>query len=219
MFADLERYKSLERDLSIASIINQFSGLVYVPTITYPSFENTLQTAGAVTINVDNATCTIQGSATIYPAYFIPGYTTESASLAGNYNNVITSNSLFSLFDSEVLITQLSPTYWYPNTYPDASWGRLRQCPFLASYFFDLGSSKTYAGTLDYFQYDDSGLFLFNLLEVYQFVSGGINNNVNVRVTSANMTYQPYTDSSGGIQALSKNTIINYIKRFPNRII
>ncbi|MFO5468302.1 MAG: hypothetical protein ACLBM3_02375 [Dolichospermum sp.] len=93
MFADLERYKSLERDLSTSSIVNQFSGLVYVPAITYPSFQNTLQTAGAVTINVDNATCTIQGSATIYPAYFIPGYTTESASLAGNYNNVITSNS------------------------------------------------------------------------------------------------------------------------------
>jgi hypothetical protein len=213
MFADLERYKSLEKDFLLASIVNQFSGLVYVPAMTYPGFQSTLQTAGEVTINVDNATC--NG----YPAYFIPGYTTESASLAGNYNNVITSNSLFSLFDSEVLITQLSPTYWYPNTYPDASWGRLRQCPFLASYFFDLGSSKTYAGTLDYFQYDESGLFLFNLLEVYQFVSGGINNNVNVRATSANMTYQPYTASSGGIQALSKNTIINYIKRFPNRII
>jgi hypothetical protein len=219
MFADLERYKSLEKDFLLASIVNQFSGLVYVPAITYTSgFQNQLQTAGAVTINVDNATCVIQGSPTAYPAYFIPGYISDTASLAKSSVNLTTA-SLFDLFDDEVLVTHINPEYWYPNNYPLASWNRPRQNPYNVSYFFHIGSSKTYAGTINYHQYSETGLFLLNLLEVYKFAPSTANNNVNVRVTSSSLTYQPYTASSGGIQSLPKNTIINYVKRFPDRLV
>ena len=169
MFADLERYKSLERDLTISSIVNQFSGLVYVPTITYTdTFKNQLQTAGAVTINVDNATCAIEGSATTYPAYFLPGYMSDTASLANSSIN-LTTGTIFDLFDAEVLVTHINPEYWYPNNYPAASWQRPRQNPYNVSYFFDVGSSKTYAGTTLYHQYDESGLFLLSILQVYKF--------------------------------------------------
>ena len=219
MFADLERYKSLERDLTISSIVNQFSGLVYVPAVTYTStFQNQLASAGAVTINVDNATCAMQGS--VYPSYFIPGYMSDTASLANSTINLNdNTGTIFDLFDAEVLVTHIKPEYWYPNNYLASSWQRPRQNPYNVSYFFDVGSSKTYAGTTLYHQYDESGLFLLNLLQVYKPAPNTPNNNVNVSVTSSSMTYQPYTASSGGIEALSKNTIINYIKRFPDRII
>ena len=166
MFADLERYKSLERDLTTSSIVNQFSGLVYVPAISYTSpFQNQLLTAGEVTINVDNATCTLIWSS--YPAYFIPGYMSDTASLANSSIN-LTTGTIFDLFDAEVLVTHIKPEYWYPNYYPAASWQRPRQNPYNVSYFFDVGSSKTYAGTTLYHQYDESGLFY---LTFYKFIS------------------------------------------------
>ncbi|KZL49354.1 hypothetical protein A2T98_13120 [Nodularia spumigena CENA596] len=220
MFADLERYKSLERDYLIASTVNQFSGLVYVPGLPYISFQDDLQTAGAVTINVDNATCTLQGANT-YPAYFIPGYLAESGNLANKFSSIdLGTTTLIDLFSKEVLITHINANYWYPNNYPDASWGRPRQSPFQQSFCFHIGSSKTYAATGDYSQYTESGLFLLNMVEVYKLVPNTFNNNVNVRVTSSSMTYEPpNTNIPGGIQSLPKNTVINYVKRFPNRLI
>jgi hypothetical protein len=215
MFADLERYKQLDRELTISSILNQFSGLVYVPDMTYTTaFKEQLQSAGEVTINVNNATCSLSG--TPYPAYFIPGYMTTTDVLitaSVDLNNA----SIFDLFDSQVLVTHINPEYWYPNNYPATSWQRPRQNPYQVSYFFDVGSSKTYAGTVVYHQYDESGLFLLNLLQVYKPAPLTFNN-VNVKVTGSSMTYEQYTASSAGIQSLPKNTIINYIKRFPNRI-
>ncbi|MDB9372381.1 hypothetical protein [Nodularia sphaerocarpa] len=219
MFADLERYKSLERDYLIASTVNQFSGLVYVPDLTYLSFQDDLQAAGAVTINVDNATCTLQ-EGNSYPAYFIPGYLAEVGKLANNFTGIeVGATTFLDLFSKEVLVTHINANYWYPNNYPDASWGRLRQSPFQQSFCFHIGSSKTYAATGDYYQYTESGLFLLNMVEVYKLVTNTFNNNVNVRVTSSSMTYQPYTASGSGIQSLSKNTIINYVKRFTNTLI
>jgi hypothetical protein len=221
MFADLERYKSLEKDWLLSSTVNQFSGLVYVPAITYTTnFQNSLGTAGAVTINVDNATCIIQGSPTVYSAYFIPGYMAETAAIANRFQSVnLGSTEFLDLFDKEVLITHINPQYWYPNNYPSTSWSRPRQNPYTASYFFHMGSSKTYVGTANYYQYSESGLFLLNLLEVYQPIPNMPNNNVDVRVTSSGLTYQPYTASSGVIQSLPKNIIINYVKRFPDRLV
>ncbi|MGF2034279.1 MAG: hypothetical protein RMZ43_002955 [Nostoc sp. CmiVER01] len=222
MFADLERYKALERDLLTSSITNQFSGLVYVPAITYNTggFQQTLQTAGAVTINIDNATCTLQS--TDYPAYFIPGYVADTAAITNKFNSISLSSpstSVLELFDKEVLTTHINTQYWYPNNLPASSWGRPRQNPFNISYLFHVGSSKTFVAINNYYQYSDSGLLLVNLLEVYQQVAQTFNNNVNVRVTGSSMTYQQYTPATvSGLQGLSKNTIINYIKRFPDRI-
>jgi hypothetical protein len=220
MFADLERYKSLERDYLIASTVNQFSGLVYVPDLNYLTLNDEIISATA-SIDINNATCTIdvrhQGFLT-FPAYFIPGYLAEVGELANGVN--LNVSSFFELFTTEVLITQISPSYWYPNNYPDASWGRLRQSPFQQSFCFHIGSSKTYAATTDYYQYNESGIFLLNMFEVYRELSTSFNNNTNVKVISSSMTYEPpNTNIPGGIQGLSKNTIINYVKRFPNRLI
>lgn len=222
MFADLERYKSLEKDLLLASILNQFSGLVYVPELSFLTNRTLLQTAGGVTINVDNATCVLDGNATVYAAYFIPGYIDSTANIINRFGTGIDvtspTTSLLELFDNEVLITHIDPKYWYPNTYPIASWGRPRQQPFKQSFFFHIGTSKTYGGLADYYQYDESGLFLQNLSEAFT-VNPAFNNNANVKVTASSLTYQQYTSSSGVIQSLPKNTIINYVKRFPDRLV
>lgn len=215
MFADLERYKALEKEIEISSIVNQFSGLVYIPALTYVTFESTLKSAGTVTINVDNATCTLQGSATIYPAYFIPGHIGSEASLSVS-NTTFNNPGFEGLFDKEVLVTHLNPSLWYPNNYPDASWRTLRQNPFNPTYAFHIGTSKTYGITSSYYQYNNSGIFFISLLESYKPPD---NVNVDVKVSSSSMTYEPYTASGSGIQSLPKNTVINYVKRFPNRLI
>jgi hypothetical protein len=222
MFADLERYKALERDIATASIVNQFSGLVAVPSLLFISFTDDLQAAGAVTINVDNATCRLQGSTTDYPAYFIPGYTGEAAAIANNFSagrNLGWTN-VIDLFDSELLVTEQSPRFWYPNGYADSSWGRPRQNPFLDCFLFHVGSSKVFSSNSNYYHHGESGLFIMELTSVYQNVQGAFNNNANVRVSGSSMTYEPITpNNDSGIQGLSKNTIINYVRRFPERIV
>jgi hypothetical protein len=215
MFSDLERYQALEKDIAIGSVLNQFSGLVAVPALLFISFTDDLQTFGAVTINVDNATCTL--GSTAYPAYFIPGYTGEAARITGTD---LGASSFTEYFDKEVLVTQQSPLFWYPNNYSESSWGRPRQNPFLDCFMFHVGSSKTFASNSNYYHHSQSGLFYVELNSVYKPAPSTFNNNVNVQVLGSSMTYEPITPVTlSGIQSLSKNTIINFINRYPQRIV
>lgn len=213
MFADLERYKALERDIVRSSIINQFSGLVYVPALT-TSFSSALQTAGTVTINVDNATCTL--GANSYSAYFIPGYITEIPSLSSTTVDLGSFNYV-DFLDDEYLITHIETNLWYPNNFPDNIWGRLRQSPFGVSYLFHIGTSKVYSGTLLYHLKNESGLITVSIEQRFK-NNPSFNNNTDVVVLSSSLTYSNYTPTTS-LNGLDKNTVINYVKRFPNRLI
>lgn len=213
MFADLERYKALDRDIVRSSIINQFSGLVYVPALT-TSFSSALQTAGTVIINVDNATCTLGG--VNYPAYFIPGYVTEVPALSNSIIN-LSGSEYVDFLDDEYLVTHIETNLWYPNNLPDNIWGRLRQSPFGVSYLFHIGTSKVYSGTLLYHLRNESGLITVSIEQRFK-NNPSFNNNTDVTVLSSSLTYSNYTPTTF-LNGLNKNTIINYVKRFPNRLI
>ncbi|MCC5631703.1 hypothetical protein LC613_28715 [Nostoc sphaeroides CHAB 2801] len=216
MYADFERYKALDRDLQIRELVSQFSGLIYVPDLRdgVVANSNAIRDSLGVTVNIDNATCILNAfPSTVYNCYFIPGYLTSTSNLNGN----ILVNDI-TYFDLESLVTQLDPKYWYPNTYPTSAWFRARQAPFQLSYCFHLGSAKIYTTTADYFSYTESETFIINLVQKYKATTPLLN--VNVQSSLANMTYEPYTASPiSGVQGLTKNTVINYVKRFPARLV
>lgn len=219
MFQDLARYNSILKDVNTRHIVNQFSGLVYLPY--NPNTLGSLQDK-AILINVNNATFTISGSPTVRSCFFIPGYAKQN--LDGDSTNLgyINTDILYTTVNSKLYFptnlasvqSAANPTIIHPEQIGE----------FIVNFpIVDIFRSRAYVIDANYSVSESEGIYKVSLL---RFTGAGSIAGIkatDVTVLGSSLTFdqtpEPVRGNDSIGSPLLKNTIIKALQMYPDRIV
>lgn len=220
MFQDLARYNSLLREVNERHILNQFSGLVYLPY--NPNTLGSLQDK-TITINVAGASLTISGSTAIRFCYFIPGYVRQNLEGSLTEQGFINTDVLYTTVNSKLYWpTDLNsrqatenPTIIHPEQIGD----------FIVNFpILDIFRSRVYVIDANYSVSEPEGIYKVSLLRFTGAgsVTGIKATNIVVRkgpFLEFDQSPEPPRGSDSTLSPLRRNTIIQALQMYPDRLV